>query len=236
MMAEFSMMPEVRYFAYDAVIFRDLPWGIGGMMPDGATYIWDTFSGSLDPIDHWGAQTVVNIRDRGELFWLEHDDTLPQARPFAGDGPVNNVVRMAGKDGIVSTIYHTPDSLVIDVAPINDGRELAVLLSEQDPNSTDVRMLNRWISLDRSGATSVLAENNQWTVMDNAPNGYVLFAPALADPNDQTTRSFSLTYVTGGTSSELWSTPQADDYWEFVWAMNYGSSSDIAGPFTVIQP
>jgi hypothetical protein len=234
MMADLSMMPQVRYFAHDIVVFRELPWGMGGMVPDASAYMWDAFSGSLDPIEHWGAQTVVDIRDRGELFWLEHDDTLPQAEPF-GEGSINNVVRMAGKNGAVSTIYHTPDWLIIDMAPINDGRELALLLSAQDPNSADFRVINRWIALDRSGATTVLGESEQWSVIRSAPTGYVLFATALADPNDPTTRSFSLSYVTGGSPSELWSTPQADSYWDLVWAMNYGSSSDIAGPFTAIQ-
>ena len=231
-LSQFSMMPQVRYFAHDISVFRQLPWGVGGMEPQADAYMWDIVGGSVEPIEHYGAQTIAVLPDRGELFWLEHDESLALAEPF-GEGLMNNVVRTVGRDKSVKTIYYTPDWLIIDMVVINDGRQLALLLSTQDSNSG---VINRWLALDRSGTTQVLGESDQWSTIRRAPNGFTLFSTQITDPNDPTTRSFALNYVTAGTPSELWSSPQGDQYWEFVWAHPWLTADDITGPFTPVQP
>lgn len=223
---DFSIMPDVRYFDNNQLIFTGILWGTEGA-PVEPAFLWDLNSSDLQAFDdwwHWGL--AINGR---EVVWLESDSTLPIGNP-GGPVPASNVVRSRDTAGEVVTIYHSPDWILLDTEFIDNGRRLAMSLLEPfDPNSTEGSEV-RWVALDRAGNVSDLASTTGFSQIGNAPEGYVYLS--ANSPNVGAT--MTLDYHTGDQTRTLF-TGASDDSggaWTMIWTTPVQPADDLP-PFIV---
>jgi hypothetical protein len=233
MFAGGAVMPEVRSFISGLLIFGYVPWGIGGAIEVPA-FAWTLSDNSIAPVDVWGKMGVRSYPGVPEMVYAEWDQNLPAGEAY-GPMPTNNVVRVVGQDGTLNTIFYDPTWLIVDMQYINDGQQLAIMLTAQDTTSADMVVNNRWIALDRTGQTTDLVQTTDWVTLRDAPVGYVLFTPTLTDPNDFASRIFTFAYYSGGVETPLWTSPLPGQYWDLVWAMQLPAAEPPAA-FTPIQP
>ena len=100
---EQTIMPEVRYFANNQIIFAGLPWGTEGT-PSSPAYFWQLSDDSLQPIDRWWRSGLDSLASTGELVWAELDPNRAAAVQ-GGPVPQANVVKLADKSGQERVIY-----------------------------------------------------------------------------------------------------------------------------------
>ncbi|MCI0711938.1 MAG: hypothetical protein L0154_17410 [Chloroflexi bacterium] len=124
----FSIMPDVRLFEHDRLIFAVIPWQTEGMSTTDA-FDWDLTNNTLVRVPQWGSLMLDYLPSTGELAWADLDDSRPAGQP-GGPIPVNNVVRVMGANNEVRTVYYSGDWLVVGVEFIDGGQALAALLIE----------------------------------------------------------------------------------------------------------
>lgn len=167
---DFALMPDVRYFANNQIIFAALPWGTEAV-PLEPAFLWDLNSGALQPFDDWWH--VGMAVSGADVTWLDVDPALPWGNP-GGPVPPSNVVRMRDAAGELINLYHSPDWVLLDAEFIDNGRRLALsLLQPFDPNSPNDAGEIRWIALDRAGNVTELAATTGFSQVMNAPDGYL---------------------------------------------------------------
>ncbi len=209
---DFAIMPDVRYFDNNQVIFTGVIWGSEGA-PIEPAFLWDLNSSALLPFDDWW-RWGLSVSGP-EVVWLDNDPTLPVGNP-GGPVPASNVVRMRDTAGEVQTIFHSPDWILLDSEFIEDGQRLALSLLEpfDESNPSDSNAV-RWIALDRSGNVTELATNTGYSQIVNAPGGYVY----LYGSNPEVGNTVTLEYRVGGQTQTLFS-GQSDNSgaaWSLIW-------------------
>ena len=209
---DFAIMPDVRYFDNNQVIFTGVIWGSEGA-PIEPAFLWDLNSSALQPFDDWWRWGLsVSGTD---VVWLDNDPTLPVGNP-GGPIPASNVVRMRDAAGEVVTIYHSPDWILADTEFIEDGQRLALSLLEpfDETNPSESNDL-RWIALDRAGNVTELATTTGFSQVASAPGGYVyLYASGPEVGNTMT-----LEYRVGAQVQTLF-TGQSENSgaaWNLIW-------------------
>jgi hypothetical protein len=207
-----ALLPEVRAFANQQIIFAEVPWGIGGA-PEWRAYTWQIDSGAVafDTTERWGRSGLSVLDSTGEVAWLDHDAALPAVNP-GGPIPAFNVVKLADAGGAERVIHHTGEWVLVDTEFINGGAQLGILwLSTFDPENPSDQQA-QWMALGRDGSLSEIAAGATFSQLADAPGGFVLFEFLTnADFTQQTSR---LSYVSNGQARPLWEAQ--DPGWEFA--------------------
>lgn len=207
-----ALLPEVRYFANNQIIFAEVPYAIGGA-PDWNAFIWQVDAGTVQPDSalRWGKSGLSYLETTGELVWLANDPNRPAIDP-GGPLPAFNTVRLADKSGTETTVYYTGDWLLVDTAFVNNGAGLAILQqSAFDPENPDQQQ-SQWVVLGRDGSLTSLASGSGFSQVGASPNGAVLFEFTFnADFTQQTSR---LSLLTAGQQAVLWESNEPG--WEFA--------------------
>jgi hypothetical protein len=217
LVASGTIMPEVRYFANDQIVFAAVPWGIGGA-PELPAYVWQLNDDTLSPIEGYGLPGVDTL-DTGELIYLDVDESLPTQEP---GGPVGafNVVMLADKTGQARTVYHNPDWVLLDSTFVNNGRQIAVQMLQPFDENHPAPQVTQWILLDRNGEVSGDGVYPSFSQVLPAPDGYAILWAEFADNMGTPPRTTRLDYVANGATTNLWTevTDQAGTSWELVWS------------------
>ncbi|MEO8396268.1 MAG: hypothetical protein ABI700_24970 [Chloroflexota bacterium] len=226
-----TFMPQVRYFANNQIIFAGIPWGTEGT-PSSPAYFWQLSDDSIQPIDRWWRWGQDSLVSTGELVWTELDPTRAAAEP-GGPLPQANTVKLADKSGQERVIYINPDWVILDTQFIDNGRQLAINeLQGADPNSSLGSQPSRWIALDRSGTTSVLATTLGFSQMLPAPDGYAI----LWASDNSVTPLMSLDYYSGREKTTLWQQQgNGGVTWSLLWT-SPTATADGLQPFTTVSP
>jgi len=223
------LMPEVRRFTDEALIFAEVLWSASGAT-DTRTYRWDYGTDTLDLIENWGQAGLNYLDPTGELAWTAHNPDLP-AGNTGGPVPANNVIQISENGGEARTIFTSPAFVILDTQFINNGQQLAVLtMPSFDPNNDAQNFTLAWIALNRDGTLAGLHDNLTSGDIEPAPNGYVLYEVAYSG-TDFGDVSLSLTYFQNGQQSTLWQSNA--DGWQLVWASPTETQADLA-PFPSI--
>ncbi|MBI1260083.1 MAG: hypothetical protein GC204_21655 [Chloroflexi bacterium] len=228
--AQQTIMPEVRYFANNQIIFAGLPWGTEGI-PSSPAYFWQLSDDSLQPLDRWWRSGLDSLAGTGELVWTELDSTLAAADP-GGPLPQANVVKLADKSGQERMIYANPDWVLLGTKFIDNGRLLAINeLQGADPNSTPGSQPTRWMALDRSGTANVLATTLGFSQILPAPDGYVI----LWASDNSATPFMSLDYYSGREKTTLWQQQGSGGMtWWLLWS-SPTTTADGLQPFPTVN-
>ncbi len=217
MLPETAIMPMVRSFSNDTIIFAEVPYGIGGT-PTVSAFSWQMSSGTLAvvPEGPWGHLSADWLHATGEVAWVAHNDTLPAAEP---NGPLGfaNVVILGDSSGQERMIYHTAEWTIIDVRFIEGGQRLAILLFPQlTPGTEPGAEPTRWIALDRSGNVSDLQVNTEFGGgLMAAPEGYLYLSANIVEENPDASQ-FTLEWYRGSQRQQLWSAQ--GQAWELVYS------------------
>jgi hypothetical protein len=212
--SDMPILPEVRHFTTDNVIFRELLWGVGGFF-DPRAFRWQPSTGTLEQAPLWQGIDMDTLD--GLMAWNAINTELP-AGPSPGPFALTNVVMMADASGSTWMVYHDPEWMVGPVRFINNGQQLAILLyPSYDPNVTPVpdapATLPRWIALDRDGTTSELISLDYGDVVA-APGGYAIFS--VTNGTTDAEPVVSLVVVKDNAGSLVWQA--AGVGWELVWS------------------
>lgn len=230
MLADTALIPEVRHFTDNQIIFAEVPWAVGAA-PEWRAFRWQPASGALelDGAGYWGKSGLSYIPQTSELAWLDMDPSLPASDP-GGPLPAFNVVKMLD-NGADRIIHHTGDWSLVDTEFINAGRQLGILwLSTFDPNNPDEQE-GRWMALGRDGSLTELVSSATFSQIANAPDGFALFE--LSFNEDFTQQTARLSYVANGERRTLWESGEAN--WEFAGATEVQPAGDLT-PFPAVQP
>lgn len=179
MLIESALLPQIRAFDGNEVIFAEIPFGVGGA-PDYRAFRWQPAAGilNLDDTGRWGKSGLSVLPGTDEIVWLDYDSTLPALEPNS-PLPSLNVVMLA--DPEQHMIHHTGDWILADTAYINGGTELALLyLTAMDMDNPTGPEL-RWVALDRQGNLRELATGADFSQLSHAPGGYTLFEVFLTE-------------------------------------------------------
>jgi hypothetical protein len=208
-----TVMPDVRYFANNQVIFTNLLWGTDAP-PMSPAYLWQLSDDSVQAIDRWWRSGLDSLPATGELVWAELDPSLPAAQP-GGPVPQANVVKLADKSGEERVIYQNSDWVILGTEFIDNGRQLAIQeLQASDPNQP-IAQSTRWIGLDRSGTVSELATTPGFSELAAAPDGYVI----LWASDSSATPTLTLEYRSGRETTTLWQQQESGGItWTLLWA------------------
>lgn len=227
--AEAAIMPEVRRFSGGEITFVEIPWGVGG----GAEYpawVWQPAAGALtpEPTGIWGKSSLRWLPAADELVWLDADPSLPAVQQ-AGPVPPYNVV-MVARGGQAGMILHSADKTPVDMAYINGGAQLAVLLLPPPDTNNPGSQPGDWVALDRAGGQTPLRTVPQYSTLVDAPGGYAIFE--LVYGSDLNAPQASLTLVSDS-ARPLWAA--SDQGWELAWAAPAPASAGLP-PFPVTVP
>lgn len=230
LMMEGAMLPQVRVFQNNQVVFAAVPYGIGGT-PQVTAYRWDIGTGTLavEPegaFNHFGADVLPATN---EAVWTGANPNLPAAEP-AGPVGYGNVVMLAAGSAEPVTIYHSPDWTLIAAKFINGGTHVAVLhFPSYDPNQPIGAQLTKWVAVDRGGNAVDLQTGVEYSDIAAAPQGYAFLRTSYPDPNNAELVRFSLEYYQGSQMTELWSSETPT--WEIAWSAQTPVPADLP-PFT----
>lgn len=213
---DFALMPDVRSFVGDVIAFAGVPWGTEGI-PIEPAFEWNFSANTVTPNDVWWRWAVSSLPETGELVWLDSDSTLPMGDPGGPVPRMNVAMYVPSPAGERTTIYHSPDWILLGTQFINNGEQIALQLLEPfDPNSAQPSSRTRWVAVDRQGNVSELTTNEGYTQIVSAPDGYLHLYATSSMPNT----TMNLEYHAGGTSTTLW-TGQSENSgaaWSIIWA------------------
>ena len=226
-----TIMPEVRYFANNQIVFAGLTWGADGS-PTSPAYFWQLGNDTIQAIDRWWHNGLDSLAHTGELVWTELDANTPAAQP-GGPMPQANTVKLADKSGQERVIYAIPDWVLMETKFIDNGRQLAISeLQAFDPNSTPGNQATRWIALDRSGNASELATTLGFSQVAAAPDGYVI----LTASDNSAAPVLTLEYHTGRETTPLWQQQESSgSSWSLLWAAPTATADGLQAFPTVTQ-
>jgi hypothetical protein len=224
-----TIMPEVRYFAGDLIVFAGLAWGTEGS-PVSPAYLWQTSSDALQPVDRWWRSGWDTLAFTGELTWVELNPDLPAAEP-GGPVPQANVVHLASDSGDEISIYKESDWVILDTKFIDDGRQLAINeLQGYSAGSDPGSQLNRWIALNRDGTVTQLATTLGFSQVVSAPDGYAIFQAS----DNSATPVLTLEYHTGRETTTLWQQQASGGVsWSILWSQPVSTDASLR-PFQAI--
>jgi hypothetical protein len=209
-----ALMPDVRYFAGNLIVFAGLAWGTEGF-PTPPAYLWQTTDDAIQPVERWWRWGWDALAYTGELAWVEVNANLPAAEP-GGPMPQGNVVKLANDGGQESTIYANPDWIIMGTKFIDAGRQLAINeLQGFDENNMEAPQGTRWIALNRDGTSSELVAPPGYSELVAAPDGFAL----LWASDNSATPLMTLDYHTGRETTTLWQTQQQmGTSWQLLWS------------------
>lgn len=217
-----AIIPWVQRYTDGQVIFAEVPYAIGGVayFPP---YAWDVMAGTVsDAPAHFGEMALKHLPGTATYIWPDVDESRPYAEPI-GPMPVANVVQMLDESG-ERPIYYTGTGVIVDVAFINAGRQIAILQEPAAPTDAMSSMALPWFVLDREGNITELATVQSFSQIADAPGGYILLRME-ADENFENIQ-FSLEHsVIGGETSLLWLTEGQS--WELAWAQPVPPATDL---------
>lgn len=222
----FSIMPDVRLFEQDRLIFAVIPWQTEGMNTTDA-FDWDLNTNTLVRVSQWGSLMLDYLPSTGEFAWAELDESLPAGQP-AGPIPTNNVVRVMSANNEVRTVYTSGDWIIVNVEFIDGGQALALLLVESaDPSTAEPgQQITKWIRIDRSGAVSDLRDVTGIYVEIMPFRDSHAFLTHTSGPNGQGT---TIETPTG----TLWEAPQSS--WRVLRTTELTVNPNAVNPFTAVQ-
>ncbi|MBZ0291470.1 MAG: hypothetical protein K8L99_02785 [Anaerolineae bacterium] len=220
------IMPEVRSFSGDTIIFAEVPYAVGGPTLVSA-FAWQLSSNSLAPVPEgpYSYFAVDSLAGTGEMAWAANNPNLPTVETDSPFGMLNVVV-VGSPSGEQRIVYHTADATIIDVRFINNGQQLAILLFPPfSPDQTTVDTSTRWIALDRAGNITELQTNTEFGGgLEAAPGGYI-YLKMTPNENDFEASQFALSWYNNGQAQELWSAQ--GQAWEIVWSAPTPSAPDF---------
>lgn len=198
-----TLLPLVRSFSGTTITFNPVMYATD-MNPNLLSYRWDYAAGTITP-DTSGryAAPGVETLPTGESVWIAENAALPSAEPF-GPMPRYNVVMAMDASGAPRVIYHNGAETITDVAFIDDGARLGIVLQPSvDFNAPVPNIVQRYVAFDRAGNVTDLG-GGQAVYIDlfGLPGGYGALELFIAEGGLPRMR---LTASTGGAASVLWS-------------------------------
>ena len=224
------IMPEVRAFSADSIIFAEVPYAVGGPASVSA-FAWQYGSGALSPVpdgpySHFG---VDELPGTGETAWAAFNPNLPAA---AADSPLGNlnVVVVGTSNGEERIVYHSPEWTIIDVRFIDNGQRLAILLFP--PFNPDQQALTRWVAVDRAGNVTELQTNSEvGGSLEAAPDGYI-YLQVIVNPENFEATQYALGLFQGSQRRDIWFT--VGQTWEVAWSAPTPATPNLP-PFTAVR-
>lgn len=218
-----ALLPEVREFADNRVIFAEVPWGVGGA-PEWRAFIWQLDTGTLeqDVSLRWGKSGLSILESSGELAWVDNDPDLPSIDPGGPIAPFN-VVRLADSSGAERMLYQTAEWVLVDTEFINGGTQLGILQLAAFDTENPSQQESRWIALNRDGTQAELTSGTAFTQIADAPGGYALFEFSFNE--DFTEQTFRLLYATPGENRALWESQEPG--WELAGTIGTPLAADL---------
>lgn len=227
------VMPEVRSFSGDTIIFAEVPYAVGGPTVVSA-FAWQISSSSLAPVPEgpYSYFAADYLSGTGETAWAAYNPNLSTIQTDNTVGSLNVVV-VSSPNGEERVVYHTAEATVIDVRFINNGQQLAILLFPPfDVEQATVDTTTRWIALSRDGNVTELQTNTEFGGgLESAPGGYIYLSMTPDETNFESSQ-FTLAWHHNGQAQELWSAQ--GQAWEIVWSAPTPSAPDFP-PFTAVS-
>lgn len=219
-----GILPIVRAFEGSTIIFNAAPYGTDSLANLPA-YVWDINTNEIVPETSGRFNDVGGdlLPATGERVWFTTDSSLPSGQPY-GASPRYNVVRYAADSRSEPiTIFHDPDEVIVDVAFIEDGARLGILLlGSYDESKPDETSPLRWIALDRDGGVETLGSASGHANIFALPRGYGLFTST--DPT-----SAQITFTLAGETTRLWSSESSG--WEVAFTPPISAIAPTFQPF-----
>lgn len=163
-LGDIILIPEVRYFASNQVIFRLRPSGVE--QGDLRAYTWALDGDTIRTVDYWGSRSIAHLPATGELVWTAYDESLPASQPDAVLGN-HNVVQIADQAG-THLVYHTADHIIMDAAFVEDGNALAIQLWTLKQGRYG------WVMIGRNGEQTEILDDDSLPIIFAAPGGYMV--------------------------------------------------------------
>ncbi len=230
------VMPFVQNVDASSIIFAPVPWFTEGFID--AAYRWHLDTGAIDleSGEQWRQFNPDILPATGEAAWAVVDPNLPAYQPMA-IGLASNVVKVSDAGGQVTTIYHNGEANPGDARFINNGHQVAILLSPRfDETNPSAPVEYRWLAVDRAGSVADLATDANFSYLEGAPDGFVRLVWDSPDQNPSNA-TYRLLYTANGQTTELWTMTSAggDQYvtWELAWAAPMPAAGGLP-PFTPI--
>ncbi|RMG70403.1 MAG: hypothetical protein D6711_17355 [Chloroflexi bacterium] len=226
LLRDFPIMPEIRDFTTDSLVFLAIPWGIGGV-PQVDAYRWHFGTdGNFTRESYWGAFGADKLTDTDEMVWLEYDPARPSGNP---GGPIAsfNIVQYLAPDGSEQVIYANGEWVIVDSRFVNHGQQIAIMLLESfDPEANEELTVQhtQWILLDRDGTITELGTYTTFTELVSAPAGLVILESAYTQEDFQPPIRYTLKYYVAGGFIDLWT--QESDNIAASWQIAYVTPSD----------
>ena len=201
-----GMLPFVAIHDAPLVAFYPVRWGTEGAA-EYDSLVWNTATGDLNIGGPYGKSSLDFDLPNGEAIWVDQLASLPTGF-LEGPGYLFNAVQYSSKATSGYTIFANPGAVLNQARFIDGGRRVAVH-SYTSPGP-DV-----WMSVDRSGATSLLPADVQTYDLWGTPDGYV-FTDTNSGP---TTQVRYHRFVAGTTVPEnylAWTAPPGG-FWRIVW-------------------
>ncbi|GIK64796.1 MAG: hypothetical protein BroJett018_25900 [Chloroflexota bacterium] len=210
------MLPYIYGNDSQAVTFGVIPYGIGGPINVQA-YAWPLV-GELTPVANLGNFGVDVLPYTGEMVWPEADETLPAGNP-GGPMIAGNVVRYADRDGNVSTIFHSPDWVIYDVAWVNGGQQIAMLMFSSFDETNPTPQTVRYVLLGRDGSQVEFNPAVGYLNVTDTANGYLEFSANYPQAEGQT-YNVQLVRIANGAAIMTWTyeAPDSIGALSLVWA------------------
>ena len=221
-----SIMPDVRLFEQDRLIFAVIPWQTEGLSTKDA-FDWDLTTNNLVRVSQWGNLMLDYLPSMGELAWADMDESLPVGEVI-GPIPTNNVIRIMDRNGQVRTVYTSGDWLVAGVEFIDGGHALAarVIQSADLTNADPANQTVKWIRIDRDGSVTDLRDITGVAVEILPFRDSHAFLTSSAGPD-----TFGSAIETP--SGTLWEAPQSS--WRVLRTTELSVDPNSVNPFAAIQ-
>lgn len=216
------IMSEVKVLNGSTVVFIAIPWiGRGGAFTLPA-FAWNTESGTVGPADNaWGQFGNDFLPTMGELAYADSDPDLPAGNP---SGPIAamNVVRVLDATGSVTTVFHDPAWLVVEVKFVNGGQNLAIKLVESFDMASELPQQDyRAVLLSRDGTQTEMLRYPSYYWMEDVPGGFITLWSEVASVENPAPATLIDYFPVNGGGTRAWEFMPQDGqpiFWEIAWA------------------
>jgi hypothetical protein len=208
-----NVLPYIRTFQMKTATFPGLitfapVYYASEGAPEYLSVVWNLTDGTVRDEGPYGKSGFDVLLSNGEVIWVDTDDAYPVTLPV-GPGPAFNVAMYSNKAGDRYPIFFQDGKIPMNARFVDDGRKVAVMLSDSDGNSS-------WAVVDRSGAAAALPPMDTYEVW-GTPDGYV-FASNSSSGGPVEVRYHRFTGDSLTPAEFVAWTDMAGGFWRIVWA------------------
>jgi len=230
-----DILPLVRAFTGSTVIFNAVPFGTDATI-DVPVFAWDSLTGAVTPLaaPHFSSIAAASFAPTGEVAYQAEDLALPSAEPFGPTPRWNVILHQTASTAESRRIYHNPAELILDVAFIDDGARLGLVLMPQIDWDNPQPPPLRWVALDRAGnLTNLGGGASVYADIFSLPAGYGILSVTATNPQGTEYASTLTVAQPGSQPITLWSSPTAG--WEVAHAAPATQPAPDLAPFIESQ-